>query len=157
MARKKTWADKLDDSKDLPKVVRIEGKLSRKWGEGTCAIPSPRDVDALMKRIPKGKLATIDSLRKAIAAQHQATIGCPLTTGIFAWIAAHAADEQEQAGRKRITPYWRTLKARGELNSKYPGGLANLKSRLEAEGHQILTKGGRCFVVDFDRRLAALS
>ena len=55
------------------------------------------------------------------------------------------------AGGTNITPYWRTLKAAGELNPKYPGGLENLKSRLEAEGHTIVRRRKRMFVEDFER------
>ncbi len=153
---KKTWREKLADDKDLPKVIRIEGKLSKRWGEGTCAIPAPREVDALMRRVPKGKLTTIDQLRASVARQHRAKIGCPITTGIFAWIAAHAAEESAAAGQKRVTPYWRTLKTKGELNPKYPGGIAALRTRLEAEGHSVFQKGKRYFVRDFEKALARL-
>ena len=81
-------------------------------------------------------------------------MGCPITTGIFAWIAAHAAQEAELAGVKRITPYWRTLKAGGELNPKYPGGIDAVRARLEAEGHRIVQKGKRWLVADFEKALA---
>jgi hypothetical protein len=153
---KKSWREKLADDKDLPKVVRMEGKLSSKWGQGTCAIPAPREVDALMRRVPCGKLTTIDALRAAIAKKHRATIGCPITTGIFAWIAAHAAEEGSSCGETDVTPYWRTLKARGELNPKYPGGIAALSSQLEAEGHRVFQKGKRYFVSDFEKVLARI-
>ncbi len=92
-------------------------------------------------------------LRRALAAQHGTTIACPLTTGIFAWIAAQAADEEEQAGRKRITPYSRTLKTGGELNPKYPGGIRNVRSRLMAEGHRVVKKGNCFFVAEFEQSL----
>ena len=77
-----------------------------------------------------------------------------MVAGIHASIAARAADELETEGKKRITPYWRTLKAGGELNPKYPGGIQNLKTRLVAEGHEIVAKGKRMFVVDFEKKLA---
>ncbi len=126
-AKRKSWREKLADSKDFPKVAKIDCMKSKRWGEGTFVIPAPLEVDALMKAVRRGKLTTIDAIRRALAARHGTTIACPMTTGIFAWIAAHAADEDEQAGRKRITPYWRTLKAGGELNPKYPGGVNNLR------------------------------
>jgi hypothetical protein len=154
MAKKRSWQDKLADDKDFPKVAPIEGKLSKRWGTGTFVIPAPREVDELMKKVRSGRLTTIDQLRTALASKHGATIACPITTGIFAWIAAHAADEAEQEGRKRITPYWRTLKTKGELNSKYPGGIANLRHRLEAEGHQVIKRGARWFVADYEAALA---
>jgi hypothetical protein len=148
---KRSWREKLADSKDFPKVAKIEGKLSRRWGAGTFVIAAPLEVDAAMKKIGRGRLTTIDALRRALAKKHGATIACPITTGIFAWIAAHAANEDESGGRKRVTPYWRTLKTGGELNPKYPGGIKNLRARLAAEGHQVVARGKRYFVADFER------
>jgi hypothetical protein len=156
MAKRKSWREKLADDKDLPKVGKIEGKLATRWGRGTMVIPAPREVDALMRRVPRGKLVTIAELRAALAKRHKATIACPITTGIFAWIAAHAAEESLAQGKTRVTPYWRTLKAGGELNPKYPGGLAQLRKCLESEGHQVVTKGKRAFVADYEKRVVKL-
>ena len=150
---KRSWREKLADSKDFPKIGVIEGKLSKRWGEGTCVIPAPLEVDAAMKKVRRGKLTTIDALRKALAKKHGTTITCPITTGIFAWIAAHAADEAEAEGARRITPYWRTLKSGGELNPKYPGGVKNLQVRLAAEGHKVVQRGKRYFVADPERAI----
>ena len=150
MKTKKSWREKLADSKDLPKVCQIEGKLSKRWGEGTVVIPAPLDVDAIMKRVPSGRLTTIESIRRKLARKYGATIACPITTGIFAWIAAHAAAEAEAENKRRITPYWRTLKAKGELNPKYPGGLEELRARLAAEGHETIRKGDRVFVKNYE-------
>jgi hypothetical protein len=149
MKPRKSWREKLADSKGLPKVSQLTGKMSRRWGEGIMVIPAPIEVDALMKQVPKGKLITINELRAALAARHHATFACPLTTGIFSWIAAHAASEAEAEGVKSITPYWRTLKTGGELHPKYPGGLQDVAKRLRAEGHQIVRKGMRWFVRDY--------
>jgi hypothetical protein len=149
--RKRSWREKLADCKDFPKVSVIDDKLSKRWGAGTCVIPAPLEVDAAMKKVTRGKLTTIDALRKALAKKHGATITCPITTGIFAWISAHAAHEAESEGARRITPYWRTLKSGGELNPKYPGGVKNLCARLAAEGHKVIQRGKRFVVVDFER------
>lgn len=150
---KKSWRDKLADDKGLPKIGPVEGKMTKRWGTGTMVIPAPVEVDALMKKVPRGKLTTINQIRAALAKKHKVTFACPITTGIFAWISAHAADEWEQEGRQRITPYWRTLKASGELNPKYPGGIKNVKARLEAEGHKVIAKGKRYVVVDFEQKV----
>ncbi|HUF62840.1 MAG TPA: hypothetical protein VMN36_12250 [Verrucomicrobiales bacterium] len=151
---KKSWREKLADDRGFPQVCPIDKTKSNRWGEGTFVIPAPREVDGLMRLVPKGKLITIDELRKTLAQKHGATIGCPITTGIFAWIAAHAAAESEAEGAKRITPYWRTLRSKGELNPKYPGGLEGIKRRLAAEGHQVVQKRNRCFVLDFEKKMA---
>jgi hypothetical protein len=153
MSRRKTWREKLADDKDLPKVVPITGKMKARWGRGTVAIPAPREVDAIMKRVPRGKVITINEIRAIVAQEHGATIGCPICTGIFAWIAAHAADEAAAEGKTRITAYWRTLKTGGELNPKYPGGTRQLKIQLEAEGHRVVAKGKRLVVADYEKRL----
>ena len=152
MARRKpTWREKLLDSKGHPTVSPTGGNMSKRFGEGLMLIPAPIEVDEVMRSVRKGKLITIDGIRQRLAAKHNADFTCPITTGIFAWIAAHAADEAEHAGKKRVTPYWRTLKAGGELNPKYPGGIENLRSRLEAEGHTIVQKRKRLFVEDYER------
>ena len=116
--KKKSWQEKLVDSKDLPKVVKIEGKKSKRWGTGTVVIPAPIEVDKIMKKVPKGKLITINQIRELLAKRHFATIGCPITTGIFAWVAANAAEEMAKEGKENLTPYGRTLKIGGEINQK---------------------------------------
>jgi hypothetical protein len=153
MRAKKSWAEKLADDKGLPRIGPVTGRMSKRWGEGTMVIPAPLEVDKLMKQVPKGSLVTINGLRTALAAKHQVSFACPITTGIFSWIAAHAASEAEAAGAKRVTPYWRTLKADGELNPKYPGGTAGLARRLKLEGHKIVHKGKRSFVADYNKVL----
>ena len=154
--RRKSWREKLADDKDLPRVFKISGDKIRKWGDGTMVIPAPREVDGLMRTVRKGRLVTINELRQALARKHKATSGCPITTGIFAWIAAHAAEEASLAGAKRVTPYWRTLKVGGELNPKYPGGIATVRAKLESEGHKIMQKGKRWLVLDYEKALAKL-
>ena len=52
-------------------------------------------------------------------------------------MAARAAAEDAAEGGADITPYWRTLKGKGELNEKYPGGVAEQAEKLKAEGHEI--------------------
>ena len=154
MGRKKTWREKLDNDEGLPRVVEIDKRMSSRWGEGTVVIPAPREVDELMRAVPEGKLTTINHLRETLATRHGATIGCPITTGMFARIAAEAAAEDEKDGRVDITPYWRTLKTGGEVNPKYPGGCEGQRERLEAEGHVVIQKGKRCIVEDHEKSLA---
>jgi 6-O-methylguanine DNA methyltransferase, DNA binding domain len=153
MAKRKAWREKLADNKDLPKICRITGKMSKRWGTGTVVIAAPAEVDAIMQRVPKRKLITINEIRQTLAKKYEATIACPITTGVFAWIAAHAAEEAAAAGKKKITPYWRTLKSGGELNPKYPGGIERLRRKLAAEGHRVVAKGKRFLVTDYERCL----
>ncbi len=156
MARKKSWCEKLQDSKGLPKVEKITGKMSKRWGTGTVAIPAPVEVDEIMRKVPEGKLITINEIRTALAKKHSATIGCPITTGIFAWVAANATEERKQKGETDLTPYWRTLKTGGVINEKYPGGVEEQKKLLAKEGHRITQKGKKFAVVDYQNSLASL-
>src|SRR5437016_1787831 len=154
MKARKSWHEKLIHSKGLPKVGPVSASMNKRWGTGTMVIPAPIEVDALMKQVPKGRVVTVNHLRAALAKKHKADFACPMTTGIFAWIAAHAAAEAEAEGAKRITPYWRTLKNGGELNAKYPGGVGALRKLLIAEGHKIVRRGQKCFVADLNAVLA---
>ena len=151
--KKKSWKEKLSDSKNFPKVEKIEGKLVKKWGEGTVVIPAPKEVDELMKKVPKGRLATINQIRAKLAKKHKATISCPICCGIFSNIAAHAAAEEITEGRKNITPFWRTLKSDGSLNPKYPGGVDFQADQLKKEGFEIDRSHKIPRIKDFEKYL----
>jgi alkylated DNA nucleotide flippase Atl1 len=156
VAGRKSWCEKLKDNKGLPRVEEITDKMSKRWGAGTVVIPAPVEVDEMMRRVPEGRVVTINEIRAALARKHKATIGCPITTGIFARIAAGAAEQQRQVGRKDITPYWRTLKSGGVINEKYPGGVEGQKRLLEREGHTVVQKGRNCVVADCEKSLVKL-
>jgi beta-phosphoglucomutase-like phosphatase (HAD superfamily) len=149
----KSWREKLAAYKDLPKVKPIPPRMRKKRGDGTIAMPSPFDVEEAMRTVPLHCLATIEQLGQRVASKHNATIGCTVTTGIFAWMIANAAHEDEVAGKPAPTPYWRAVKAGGELNAKYPGGIQDLMNRLESEGHVVVQRGKRFYVEDYDRKL----
>ena len=155
VSRRTSWREKLADDKNLPRVIRVEGKAVARWGGRTIAIPAPREIDALMRTVPKGRVTTLNELRTAVARRHGAEAACPITTGIFSWIAAHAAEEGRTAGAPdaTLTPYWRTLKKDGELNPKFPGGVAGVRRRLAAEGHHFVRKGARTFLRDLPEAL----
>jgi hypothetical protein len=75
---KETWHEKLGSTarrQNLPRVVEVDEKMSKKWGEGTCVIPSPVEVEALMKNVPKGKLITINQIRTYMANKYHASFG----------------------------------------------------------------------------------
>ena len=90
-----------------------------------------------MKTIPFGKVITVGKIRDYFAKQNHADFTDPITAGIFVSIAAWASEQRTDDE----TPYWRTLKANGELNPKYPGGTKAQKLKLEAEGHTVIQKG----------------
>lgn len=146
----------LHDSKDMPKIQIITDQKSiEKYGGSKMYFAPPLDYDRVMKRIPCGKVTTVGEIRKYFAKRSSADFTEPITAGIFVSIAAWASDQR--AGDE--TPYWRTLKANGELNEKYPGGIEAQKEKLEAEGHTILSKGRkntRYYVQDYETVLCDL-
>lgn len=143
----------LNDSKDMPKIqILTDQKSIEKYGGDRMYFAPPVDYDKVMRLIPYGKLITVGEIRKYFARQNGADFTEPITAGIFVSIAAWAS-YQRQTDK---TPYWRTLKANGELNPKYPGGVEEQKKLLEAEGHSIVKKGRtniRYYVKDYEKAL----
>ena len=140
MKTRTSWREKLERVQD-PKIVAIPPKMQKRFGRGKMLIPRPLDVDALIRKVPRGKLVTQAQLREKLARSSGADVACPITTGIFVRIAAEAAAEDERAGKRRITPYWRVIRDNGLLLEKLPGGPAGQADRLSAEGHSIDRSG----------------
>jgi hypothetical protein len=157
MGARKSWREKLEKEQE-PKIVKIPPKMRKRFGTGKMLIPRPLDVDALIRKVRKGKLVTQDAIRKRLANDFKVNVTCPITTGIFVRIAAEAAEEDWRAGKKLITPYWRALKADGRLNEKFPGGVKAQAKRLRKEGHAIVPGKGKKppRVEDFEKSLQKL-
>ncbi|ODU15726.1 MULTISPECIES: MGMT family protein [Variovorax] len=153
MSLKKSWRERLASYPHLPNVKEIPAAMRPRRGEGTIATPSPQEVEAAMRGVPEGRLATVMGIGEDIAARHHATIGCTVTTAIFAHMVAHATEEAPPTHPVERTPWWRTLKIGGELNPKYPGGIEAQMSKLEAEGHTVVQRGKRYFVEGFAKKL----
>ena len=135
---KKDFNAMLHDNKDMPKFqVITDQKSIEKYGGNNMYFAPPIDYDKVMKKILYGKVITIGKIREFFAKENDADFTEPITAGIFVSIAAWASYQRTEDK----TPYWRTLKANGELNSKYPGGIEVQKEKLEAEGHTIIKKG----------------
>lgn len=154
---KKDFNKMLHDSKDMPKFQIITDKKSiEKYGGNKMYFAPPLDYDKVMKQIPPGKVITIGKIREYFAKSNDADFTEPITAGIFVSIAAWAS--YQRTGDE--TPFWRTLKANGELNAKYPGGIEVQKEKLEAEGHTIIRKGRtnyKYYVKDYENALFELS
>lgn len=150
---KKDFNAMLRDSKDMPKIQIITDRKSiEKYGGDRMYFAPPMDYDAAMRRVPYGKLTTVGDIRAWFAKQSGADFTEPITAGIFVSIAAWAS---YQRGEDE-TPWWRTLKANGDLNPKYPGGAEAQKLKLEAEGHTVIRKGRtkiKYVVKDYEKSL----
>ena len=150
---KKDFNAMLHDSKDMPKMQTITDQKSiEKYGGSRMYFAPPIAYDEVMKKVPYGKVITVGRIREYFAEKSGADFTEPITAGIFVSIAAWASDQRSEDK----TPYWRTLKANGELNEKYPGGMEAQKEKLEAEGHTVIQKGRkniRYFVKAYEKVL----
>ena len=115
----------------------------------TIVLVNPKEVMELMKKVPYGKCTTIMEICRSIALRYNVDGCCSLTTGIFIMTVANAVEEARSEGREMDIPYWRTLKADGFLNEKYPGGAEAQKDLLEKEGFTIRNKGKRLYVENY--------
>jgi len=128
----------LHNNKDMPKLQTITDEKSiEKYGGERMYFAPPIDYDRVMKAVPPGKVITVGQIRDTFAKANNADFTDPITAGIFVSIAAWASEQRSNDK----TPYWRTLKADGELNPKYPGGVEAQKEKLEAEGHTVVRRG----------------
>lgn len=117
-------------------------------GPGRMLLPCPATVEALVKRVPEGKLLTTDRLRKMLADQFEVQGTCPVTTKKA--LQAIADDSNSQ------TQYWRIIKQNGELNAAFPGGVEGQAVRLRDEGFTITSDGKAPRVKDFKSHIAHL-
>lgn len=153
---KKDFNAMLHRDAGMPKTQILTDEASiRKYGGEKMFFAPPIAYDAVMRAVPYGKVVTAGTIRAYFAKQNGADFTDPITAGIFISIAAWASFQR--AADK--TPYWRTLKADGALNPKYPGGIAAQRARLEAEGHTILQRGRKhivYYVRDYQKALYPL-
>lgn len=154
---KKDFNEMLQRSNGMPKIQIIDDeKAIKKYGGEKMYFAPPIDYDNIMKTIPFGKVITTGEIREYFAKHNNADFTDPITSGVFVSIAAWASHQRENDK----TPFWRTLKAHGELNKKYPGGIEEQKQLLEDEGHTIIKKGRtniRYYVKDYEKVLATLT
>jgi len=160
MARtRKSWREKLENPvPGLPKVCEVPDKWVKTMGGRQILVPTPMMVDEYVRTVPERRLVTVGQIRRELAEPFQADSTCPMTTGIFLRILSEAAEEDRQAGKGPVTPYWRVVKDDGSLNPKFPGGVEGHAQKLREEGHEILAGKGKRppKVANFEKALVSL-
>lgn len=153
---KKDFNAMLHKDTDMPRIQIVTDEATiKKYGGEKMFFAPPVTYDEIMKKVPRGKVITVGAIREYLAEENGADFTDPITAGIFVSIAAWASHQRTEDE----TPYWRTLKANGELNTKYPGGIAAQKEKLEAEGHTVVERGRkniRYYVKDYEKVLFEL-
>jgi alkylated DNA nucleotide flippase Atl1 len=141
------------DKRDHAPPPRVEVQATARGANfpaGRMLISSPLEIDAIIRRIPAGRVVPLGRLRESLARSHRADYTCPLTTGIFLRVVAEAIEEERAAGRTRVAPYWRVVRDDGTLIDKLPGGVAAQARALSRDGIELLHVGGRPRVLDVD-------
>jgi ABC-type uncharacterized transport system ATPase subunit len=134
MAMKKTWLDKLNETKE-PKIKRIDIDFADIPAGSNMFIATPKIIDKYIQEIGVGKRIDTKTLRKDLAIAHNADYTCPVTAGIFLRIVAEANYEKLQQGKnvEEITPFWRVIDPNSVLAKKLTFGQDFLMQQIEKE------------------------
>lgn len=137
MSKKKSWSEKFSDKNEGFNKVHDSTK-------GPMYISSPKEIEKLIKKVPKGKLTSTKEFTDYLTKKYKTEFTCPLTTGIFVSIVANKTEEERIQGKKDLTPYWRVIKANGDIYDRYLGQPSHQMEYLEAEGFTLeLKKSGK--------------
>src|SRR5271166_2391829 len=103
---KTSWRAKLHKPMQ-PKLVPVPDGMAKRLGHGMMLIPTALELDAMIRKIPRGQVSTLAQIRRRLAR------------------------------RQEITPYWRVVRDDGRLNAKFPGGIEAQARWLREEGHTV--------------------
>ena len=127
-------------------IVNIPETMEKYFGcSGKMLKPSPNTVASIIKKIPEGRVATIDTMCKKLAKKFKTEIACPATTEKSLCLAA-----TESVTKNTRLPYWRVLKKNGELIRKLPNGVEGHAANLMKEGHKIISTSTSKGLKDFE-------
>ena len=128
--------DKIEDiPKTMEKFFGCSGKMIK---------PSEDSVKAIVKKIRKGKVVTLDQLRDKLAMDFNVETACPAST----------TKALQNLAKEGSVCYWRVIKKKGELISKFPNGVEGHAKLLEAEGFEIDFSKKTPVVVDYEAKLS---
>jgi hypothetical protein len=132
---KKTWIEKQQTGAHH-KVEVIEKAFADIPAGSSMLVATPSIVADYVKQIPKGHTSNVGQMRKDLAAEYGAEFMCPLTAGIFLRIAAEAAWEEMQQGKKpsKVTPFWRIISPQSTTAKKLSFGTSFLADMRMKEG-----------------------
>ncbi len=131
----KSWAQRLASGK--PAHVEVLQKPYGGAPQGAkMLIATPRMVDDYMRNLPPGSRRTIAQMRTDLATAHGADLSCPISTSIFARIAAEVALEELEAGKQssEVTPFWRAIGEDSPVAKRLSCGPAFIRMRRDMEG-----------------------
>lgn len=126
-------------------IESIPKSMEKFFGcSGNMVKPSSKTLKAIVKKIGKGELVTINQLREKLAEDYSVETACPAST-LKALIALS----------KETKPvcYWRVIKNKGELIPKFLDGEDGHAKLLENEGFEISYKKKKPIVLGYESYL----
>lgn len=106
-------------------IVPISPEREKFFGcAGRMLLPCPGTVAAVVKELPRGKVATLERLRQELARRASVEVACPFQTKQALLALAHQAS---------AVPVWRLVKKNGELLKYLPGGAEKQVALLQGE------------------------
>jgi hypothetical protein len=130
---RKTWIEKRDIDKQ-PVVKKLDKDFADMHAGENMLIATPNIVDHYIRQIPTGQQHSLKTMRRDLAAEYDADVTCPVTSGIFLRIVAEAAWEEYQQGKplKHIAPFWRVIDEYSPAAKKLSFGKDRKSTRLNS-------------------------
>lgn len=130
----KSWKQKLESGKPAH-VEILEKPFGRAFPGAKMLVATPRLVEEYMRNVPAGESRSIAQMRTDLADAHGAEISCPISTSIFARIAAEAALEETETGTplSEVTPFWRVIDETSPIARKLSCGVDMVRAQREQE------------------------
>ena len=89
------------------KIVDIPIKMEKFYGKGSMLHPSIEDIEELVRTIPRGQIATIETLCQKLSNNYGTEVTCPMRTGnaIKKISKNYSIDIVDES-----LPFWRVVK-----------------------------------------------
>ena len=130
-------------------IENIPKTMEKFFGcSGKMVKPSAGTVKAIVKKVRKGKLVTLEQLRAQIASDFGVQTACP---------ASVTKALQLLSKEDKPVCYWRVIKKKGELISKFPKGVEGHAALLKKEGFEIDFSKKNPVVVGYESTLTKLT
>ena len=122
----------------ISKIVDIPVKMEKFYGKGKMLHPSIEEIEELVKKIPKGKVITIDALAKKLTLDFGTDVTCPMRIGNA---IKKISERYSNDNIDYNLPFWRVIRTdKLVVKSK---DFEFWASKIEDEGFKLLfTKSG---------------
>lgn len=131
------------------KIEVIPKTMEKFFGcSGQMVKPSADTVKAIVGKIHKGKLITLDQLRRKLASDFGVDTACPASTTKALKILAK---------EDKPVCYWRVVKKNGELIAMHSNGIKRHVSLLESDGLEIDHNKKTPAVLLFEAKLSKIT